>query len=919
MLKLSPGEARSMSARACRRQFRFSGAYVTLFVAQVRNLNRRCASQVAGFAAVAIATAAYIGWWVSLPLLSNWGSGFATVKPVTALSLIALGLALVHPGKNWHSTFAVCLVVTAIAAFDLLDQYGIDFGINGFNSLLVPRAAAPEPETLFRMISGVPVAIILVGLALALSRLERYHFASTALAGLAGAMQLYALLNYLSGIRSLYGQIETPTPLTAIGLFCVVISIILRIGATPALRRQRPLWHLQIMLGFAIITPLLLSGVHTGLRITDAQIHEGQNELMSEARTVSADVDREIIGGIENLQALAVSPSLRHGDFAAFQQQAEASRAFRHGGNIMLVDRNMQQIVNTWVPFGTPLEKAAVPEPLERALSTGKPQVASLFIVPVTQRPVPGIIVPVQVDGENRYVLVRTADQRALTSLVAAHGQRPGLHVAISDAKRRIIVQSEQENAFAGKSQLAAQWHCPGSNGVFEFSDPDGQPSLGGYACSDVTGWQTTVWEPTALIEAPVWALWRTLGWMALTAFMLVVVFALWLGRIIARSVGDAARAANALGEGSPLPLSETPVAEVNTLMAELREAAARRHAAERDLQVSRDQLQVSKNQLQLAFDATRLGWWQVDPRCSAVLVDARYKEIFDLTADEISIEDIIKRVHPDDRERFRANREATLDPTNPKPYLRHEYRIRRQDGAVRWVEGNGLAHFEGSGRERRLVSFGGTVQDITERKEREEKEHLLMREINHRAKNMLSVVDSIAHQTAARSPEDFVERFSERIQALSANQDLLVRNEWQGVDVEDLVRAQLAHFADLVDSRIGVRGPKLRLNPASAQAIGLALHELATNAGKYGALSTDRGRVDVGWGMTDGGMFMMSWNEREGPLVTAPRRRGFGTTVMEAMSGRSVGGTVDLDYAPSGVAWRLTCPAANVLESRGG
>jgi two-component sensor histidine kinase len=213
-------------------------------------------------------------------------------------------------------------------------------------------------------------------------------------------------------------------------------------------------------------------------------------------------------------------------------------------------------------------------------------------------------------------------------------------------------------------------------------------------------------------------------------------------------------------------------------------------------------------------------------------------------------------------------------------------------------------------------VSFGGTIQDITERKEREEKEHLLMREINHRAKNMLSVVDAIAHQTATKNPEDFVERFSERIQALSANQDLLVRNEWNGVEIEDLVRAQLAHFADLIGSRIAMHGPKLRLTPASAQAIGLALHELATNAGKYGSLSTDGGGVDVSWGI-DGDTLTMSWTERAGPPVSAPQRRGFGTIVMETMAERSVDGKVDLDYAPSGLTWRLTCPAANALEPR--
>jgi two-component sensor histidine kinase len=199
--------------------------------------------------------------------------------------------------------------------------------------------------------------------------------------------------------------------------------------------------------------------------------------------------------------------------------------------------------------------------------------------------------------------------------------------------------------------------------------------------------------------------------------------------------------------------------------------------------------------------------------------------------------------------------------------------------------------------------------------KEREEKERLLMREVNHRAKNLLSVVDAIAHRTAAQNPEDFAERFSERIQALSANHDLLVRNEWKGVEIKDLVHAQLAHFADLVGSRIVVDGPRLRLKAAGAQAVGLALHELATNAGKYGALSTDKGRVDVFWA-TDGDALTMSWTERDGPPVSTPQRRGFGTIVIEAMAARSVNGEVQLDYAPSGLIWRLTCPAAGALES---
>jgi two-component sensor histidine kinase len=126
-------------------------------------------------------------------------------------------------------------------------------------------------------------------------------------------------------------------------------------------------------------------------------------------------------------------------------------------------------------------------------------------------------------------------------------------------------------------------------------------------------------------------------------------------------------------------------------------------------------------------------------------------------------------------------------------------------------------------------------------------------------------------------------------------------------------VRAQLAPFVGLIGSRIAIRGPKLRLNPASAQAIGLALHELANNAGKYGALTADAGHIDVNWGSNDD-TFSITWAEREGPPVSLPKRRGFGTTVMEAMTERSLGGKVDLNYGPSGLTWRLTCPAASAL-----
>jgi two-component sensor histidine kinase len=193
------------------------------------------------------------------------------------------------------------------------------------------------------------------------------------------------------------------------------------------------------------------------------------------------------------------------------------------------------------------------------------------------------------------------------------------------------------------------------------------------------------------------------------------------------------------------------------------------------------------------------------------------------------------------------------------------------------------------------------------------------MREVNHRAKNILSVVQAMAQWTAASSPEEFASRFSERLQGLSASHDLLIRNEWQNVQLAELVRSQIAHFGDVRESRVAVRGPDLRITAAAAQTIGMALHELATNAGKYGALSANAGRVDITWRLeradAGGHRFTMEWNESGGPTVVASTRRGFGWGVLCQLTKMSLGADATLEYAPTGVVWRLTCPIERVCE----
>ncbi len=244
------------------------------------------------------------------------------------------------------------------------------------------------------------------------------------------------------------------------------------------------------------------------------------------------------------------------------------------------------------------------------------------------------------------------------------------------------------------------------------------------------------------------------------------------------------------------------------------------------------------------------------------------------------------------------------------------EVPMRRPDGEVRWMRLRSRPRRRQDG----AVVWDGVQTDITDRKRHEEQINLLMREINHRSKNMLTIVQAIARQTAATEPADFIDLFGERIQALAASQDLLIESEWKGVGLHELARSQLGHFADLIGTRVELKGPPLLVSVSAAQVIGMALHELATNAGKYGALSNGDGRVEIDWSLESGkgseGTFVIAWREHGGPIVSAPARTGFGSTVLSRVVKEGLNAQVELDYAPTGLVWRLRCPAGEIIET---
>ncbi|MGB1235261.1 MAG: CHASE domain-containing protein [Planktomarina sp.] len=190
----------------------------------------------------------------------------------------------------------------------------------------------------------------------------------------------------------------------------------------------------------------------------------------------------------------------------------------------------------------------------------------------------------------------------------------------------------------------------------------------------------------------------------------------------------------------------------------------------------------------------------------------------------------------------------------------------------------------------------------------------LLMAEVNHRSKNLLSLVQAIARQTSKSESREFVNNFALRLRALSASQDLLVKNEWRKISLSTLVLSQLAYFEGLVGERIFIEGPEVALDAPAAQTIGMAIYELATNAGKYGSLSNQDGEVRILWTIEDS-TFNMSWVETGGPTITPPNDLGFGSRVTGTVAEMSLDAIVKTDFAPSGLRWHLKCSTSNLSK----
>ncbi len=324
-----------------------------------------------------------------------------------------------------------------------------------------------------------------------------------------------------------------------------------------------------------------------------------------------------------------------------------------------------------------------------------------------------------------------------------------------------------------------------------------------------------------------------------------------------------------------------------------------RRKAAEAELRAK-------ENRLRLALDAAKMAAWEVDLVTGEVFSTPELNRLVGLPADaKPTLEELQADYYPGELDRMQDLFQAAL--AAGERYFEAAYRhVRRNDGAVRWLLLRTSAEFDADGTPLRVV---GVVMDITERKEAEERVELLAREVDHRANNLMAVVQSTVALSRAETVSELKSLITGRVHALAHAHQLLSVGRWQGADLHSLAEQELLPFTMGDASRAAICGPRVSLPPALAQAIAMCLHELATNAAKHGALSLKGGQVHVTWSVEPGARLTILWTEQGGPPVSPPSRRGFGSTVLDRTLGGALGGSTQLDWRASGLHCTLTVP----------
>lgn len=336
------------------------------------------------------------------------------------------------------------------------------------------------------------------------------------------------------------------------------------------------------------------------------------------------------------------------------------------------------------------------------------------------------------------------------------------------------------------------------------------------------------------------------------------------------------------------------------------RHLETRVHERTRELEARNIEIQRNEERMRLAFEAAELGWWEVDAAREWVSCSLAMADTLTLPQDggRAPLGELIDRIHEQDRAQF----SAFLDNANAEQTCSCELRLARRNGSYRWGLLLGRRFQDGTGAPAKIA---GINLDISARKTAEERMLTLLHELDHRAKNLLAIVQSVIQLTRADNIEEFRTAINGRVRALRVAHSLLSESRWDAVDLRRIIEDEIQPFLNIDQPRVTLIGPRVLLAPPIAQGIALVIHEMITNSVKYGALSVVGGRVHMSWqaGATE---LTLDWTERHGPPVEKPAREGFGTKLILATTSQQLGGNAMFDWHRDGLRCTLTLPFAS-------
>jgi PAS domain S-box-containing protein len=665
--------------------------------------------------------------------------------------------------------------------------------------------------------------------------------------------------------------------------------------------------------GAALVLPILVFAAILLWRYASAERHHYEEEALGTAQRIMASVDRELVGIQAAAQALATSSTLLEGNFEAFQRQAQMtleswSRAKPDDYAIVVRDTFGQQVANTRLPWGSPLPKGANLPIDQQVIATKRPVVQDLFTGATAGRPIISVRVPVLRDDTVTHVLSMAVEPRRIADVLQAEGLPSQWVATIIDRADRVVARSRLHENFIGTPapdeflQAARD-----TDGTWEGRNLEGTEVLGAYARSDLSNWTTFVGVPVEIVHAPLRrSLWTMFG-LGTGLLVLSFLLARGFGKRIAAPVEGMVSLTQRLGRGELIAAESTGLLEIDRVGKALTGASAELRSRETALAQSEARLRATQNNAAVGIaEVDRDGRFVSVNEARCRLTGHTHEELIGLhfghAADPVTLEQDL------DLFRWQVAGEFDTYTTDSK--------FRRANGSGGWARVTSTAVRDAGGE---FLYAVRVVEDVTERREADRRQRLLIDELNHRVKNTLATVQSLAWQAARPgvSPQVAQQRFQERLLALSRTHNLLNETHWEGASLKAILDTELQPYAT-APSRIRLHGPEVQLPPKSAVVLGMAFHELATNAVKHGALSLASGQVQVDWKVDQAGdkaTLTIEWCELGGPLLDVQPISGFGSRLLRQTIIQELAGELDVRFEREGVCCTISVPIGSASQ----